>query len=157
MISNNLWSLKGSCLISCLWFLGPYTTSAIAVTIVYMIIFAWRCFIISKTMETPALYFNNKAVLAKISRKMANLGYFQWFLGPYTTFPTAVIAIYIIIFAWICFIINKTRGKPVLHFCNKSVLAKISRKCPIWAIFSSFRDFLALILPPLWQLQPYIW
>ena len=58
----------------------------------------------------------------------------------------AVTAIYMIIFAWACFIINKTRKIPVLYLSNKSVFTKWFKNGQFVAIFGTFW---APIIPPL--------
>ena len=66
--------------------------------------------------KNPVLYLSNKAVFTKIAYKLPFFRIFGDFcvLRPYTTFPMAVTAIYMIISAWRCFIINKTRKILVL-------------------------------------------
>ena len=108
-----------------------------------MIIFAWRCIIINKTRRNPFLFLSNKTVFTKLSRKNANFKRFFGdccdFFGPYITPPpVAGRTVYMVIFAWRCIIINKTRRNPVLFLSNKTVFTTLLEKTPILNLFWRF-------------------
>ena len=66
--------------------------------------------------------------------------------------------VYMVIFAWRCIIINKTRRNPVLFLSKKIVFTKLTGKnANFKLLFGDFCDFWVLILPCPGQLEPYIW
>ena len=135
-----------------LWFLGPYTTSTMAVRTVYRVYLAWRCIIIVKTSKNTVLFLSNKTVFHKLPEKHQFFNIFEqflWFLGPYTTSPMAVRTIYRVYLAWRCIIIVKTSKNTVLFLSNKTVLTKLSEKTPIFQRFLAiFVIFGPLYYPP---------